>query len=344
MRNTEKLKPAVQRLNENKKAMPGANRTFGLPTIKMVDLMGREFPEAEWVVQGLIPEGITILSAPPASYKTWLLLDIVASVATGKPLFDEFATEQTGILVVDEENNERLLQQRLKLLGSEKDLPVYFSIEQGFKLDDEHVTKTIEFCEYHDIGLVTFDSLVRIHGGEENSATAMAEVFHAIRRFTKVGINVLITHHNRKEKEGAESSAQSMRGSSDILAAIDCHLALKRDKHNLTLTQDKLRIAEEHHPVELEAVTNNDSVSFEFVGLLQPPESKSEQQTAAILEMLDRPGSLNQKELVEKLKDAGHVANPKTVRNTLNDLVTQKTLTREPGKGNEIRYRINPDA
>jgi hypothetical protein len=86
--------------------------------ITLKELMTRRYPESEWVVESLIPEGLTVLSAQPASYKTWLLLDIAIAVASGSQLSQTFDTTQSGVLVIDEESSERLLQQRLSLLGT----------------------------------------------------------------------------------------------------------------------------------------------------------------------------------------------------------------------------------
>src|SRR4051812_5447871 len=131
--------------------------------IPLADLMVKEFPEANWLVEGLIPsEGMTVLSAAPSSFKTWLLLDLAICIASGKSLFGQYKTSETGVLIIDEEDNERLLQQRLSMLGAKIESPIHLLIEQGFQLTDKWVSQTIEHCLENGLGLVTFDSLVRI--------------------------------------------------------------------------------------------------------------------------------------------------------------------------------------
>ena len=101
--------------------------------IKPIDeLMGQYYPEQEYIVDRLIPDAsITILSGTSRSFKTYTLLEIAISVAKGEPLFGQFETLHGGVLVIDEENGERLLQKRLYQLGATVDLPIYKVVDHS---------------------------------------------------------------------------------------------------------------------------------------------------------------------------------------------------------------------
>ncbi|RYX78884.1 AAA family ATPase [bacterium] len=305
------------------------------------ELMSRKFPESEWVAEPLIPEGLTVMSAQPASYKTWLLLDIAIAISTGGQLFDTFETVQGGVLMVDEENSERLLQQRLKLLGEESDLPIYFMIEKNFKLDDTQISKLIKFCKEKSIRLVTFDSLVRIHNNNENDAVQMSEVFAKLKRFTKARINVLITHHNRKGGKG-DNPSQEMRGSSDILAAVDCHISLKRSHEDkqISITQTKVRFTEELEPFDMKIITHDDMVKFEYLGTSSFAESKREITKSKIRELLVDGKILNQKDILQNLEELHSKTNAKTLRKILSIMISDDEVKTAPGRGSEILYSI----
>ena len=309
--------------------------------ITLKELMSRQFPDSEWVVEPLIPEGLTVLSAQPASYKTWLMLDIAIAVASGSQLFDTFDTTQSGVLMVDEENSERLLQQRLQLLGDDNELPIHFMVDKKFRLEDAKIGSVIRFCKDNDIGLVTFDSLVRIHSKNENDAVQMSEVFAKIRQFNKAGINVLVTHHNRKGGN-SENPSQDMRGSSDILAAVDCHLSLKRNRESkvLSITQTKVRFMEELEPFEMEVITNEESVRFEYMGLSDFAETKRQKTIRAIKELLADGKVLNQKDILVALEEANNKVSAKTLRATLKNMEANDELKGMPGKGSEILYSL----
>ena len=47
------------------------------------DLQGMEFPPINWVVPGVLPEGLTILAGKPKLGKSWLALDMALAVAGG---------------------------------------------------------------------------------------------------------------------------------------------------------------------------------------------------------------------------------------------------------------------
>src|SRR3989338_2148565 len=116
--------------------------------LSFVDLMAREFKDTEWMVEQLVPsESIVAMSGAPSAYKTWLVLDLAINVAKGDILFDKFVTNQGGVLVVDEENGERLLQKRLQILCKSAELPIFFLSLSGFKLEKKIIERIISRSE-----------------------------------------------------------------------------------------------------------------------------------------------------------------------------------------------------
>lgn len=313
--------------------------------VTVENIYDMKFPEDVWHVEGLIPKnGITVLSATPGSFKTWLLLEIAISTAQGKSLFGHFDTKETAVLMVDEENSYMLLNQRLKLLGAGRDLAIWFQVMQNYKLTDRLVDDLIEFCTLTKIGLVTFDSLVRIHNSQENDAGDMAEVFRQLRKITEAGITVLLTHHNRKPSGNPSNLSHEMRGSSDILAAIDCHLALVRedDKH-LVLKQTKNRLSEEMQPIELVISASENKVEIKYAGNLEPTQSKKELLRELILEILEKQNKLNQRQIKLCLQKLDHNVNMRTLRDALELLEFEKSIVKAQGKRNAFEYSLNKD-
>ena len=72
--------------------------------------------------------------------------------------------------------------------------------------------------------LVIFDSLIRFHEGDENSATEMAPAMGEIRALAHAGTTVVAQHHRVK------SEASRYRGSSEILGGADVRFAVSRDR------------------------------------------------------------------------------------------------------------------
>jgi predicted transcriptional regulator len=314
----------------------------GVYALTLEDLLAKEFSDDIWLIDNLIPiNGTTVLSALPGSFKTWLLLDIAKCVASGESLFGEFNAKQKGVLIIDEENGERVLQQRFLKLGVAADLPIYYLSDIGFKITSDSVQDIVEFCQDLEIGLVTFDSLVRIHEANENDAKEMAEVFHLIRQLNKQDVTVLLTHHNRKPSGGGGNPAHEMRGSSDILAALDCHLALtRRDGKDLLLTQTKVRLAEELPPLELEIISDDNSVSIKYVGSMKPSETKREMAKQAIIEMLSAHASLNQGQILATLDMTEARVNARTLRTILATMLESGLIVTSRGERNSIIYKL----
>ncbi|MBI4185486.1 AAA family ATPase [Candidatus Berkelbacteria bacterium] len=290
------------------------------------ELMLRKFPESRWLVEGLIPEaGITAISGTPASFKTWVHLFLARSVASGLPLFEKFPVKHTGVLIIDEENGERELQQRFKVIDHEPLLPIYMQSLTGFKLLEKTTTELLVHCAEKEIGLVIFDSLVRINaGGDENDALKMATVFQAMKRLTVEGITVVFIHHNRKPSNFRRGTLSfDMRGSSDILAAVDCHIAIERDHeaNTLTLNQTKLRSAEELKPFTV-SIIKGEVLELVYGAEVNLQTNKQEEAIEVLTDLLGAAETpLTQSDIQELLIENGLSIGQKALRNALTSLV-----------------------
>lgn len=286
---------------------------------RISQLMAKEFPEQMYLVDRLVPDaGFTIFSGAPRSYKTFALLHLAQSVASGEPFLNQFPTQQTGVLLIDEENGERLLQQRMRLMGISEDLPIFYTPSMGFVLSDENIEATIQKCIENNIGLVIIDSLIRVHSAEENSAKEMAAVSRQLRKFTENGIALIVTQHNRKQGAFNTGAGNEMRGSSEILAAADGHIGMSRkDKSYIRFDQTKQRYAVELEPFEVKVNASDQEFAFEFIGYLKPQADKDEILKKAVVQLLVENVQLKQKEILDKLTELGIRTNEHKIRSLL---------------------------
>ena len=307
--------------------------------ITISELMSHQYPDEEWIIDRLIPEGLTLLSAHPASFKTWLLLDIAIAITSGRDFIDKLPVTKLNVLIVDEESSSKLLQQRMSLLGVNPELGIHLMIGHGFKLESKDINTIIKYCQKNDIKFITFDSLVRIHGGNENDAVQMADAFSKLRKFTKAGISVLVTHHNRKSN-GSNNTSQDIRGSSDILAAVDCHISLKRDRDakRLTIIQTKVRNDEEIDPIEIDIVTDDTKLDLVYSGSVAAPQSARSILRNGVLKIISENEPVNQKQLITLLAEDSIKANAKTLRSVLEKMTSAGELVTRRGTGKELLY------
>lgn len=304
------------------------------------ELMLKEFENTAWIVEKLVPsQGITAISGAPAAYKTWFTLDMALKIASGDILFDKFTTAKSGVLFVDEENGERLLQQRFKKLNKSFEIPIYFLSLMGFQLSKDTVLNIIKIAKEKDIKVVIFDSLVRIHRVNENDATEMAGVFKHIKQLNKEGLTVIFTHHNRKQSYFKGSPSQNMRGSSDILASVDCHLALEKNQKEefITIIQAKLRQEHEIKPFKLGIISDENSFSFEYFGDVDEIQTKKGDCKEAIKEILERKAKpMYKKELFDSLRNGGLEVGYSTFKTTTKEMSEAGEIFEERGEKNKI--------
>ncbi len=317
--------------------------------IKQLDeLMSQDYPDQEYIVDRLVPaSSITILSGQSRSFKTYTLLDMALCVASGRPLFGQFATQETGVLIIDEENGERLLQKRLKQLNAAENLPIYITSFGGFHLDDKHIEEVLGFCAENNIGLIIIDALIRVHGADENSAKDMSKVFQKLRAFTKQDVAVLVTQHHRKMGANGDMGAgNNLRGSSDILAAIDSHIGVNRkDNLYLTFTQDKQRYDVELDPFQVKVNVDDGGFSFEYLGLSNKPADKSAALYSAVIELLAEYDELLQGELLERLMERGIATNEHELRKLLGRWVAEGALPQpKRGRGTSKLFWLKDDS
>ena len=302
------------------------------------ELAKLDIPAPTWIVDKLIPAGsITIISAAPAQYKTWLTFDIAIQVAFGKPLFSQFETKQKNVLIVDEESGLGLVRERLQKLGIADDAPIFITSYDNFKIDETNANSLIAYCNTNAVGLVVFDSLTRIHNGDENLAKDMSVVMGDLKRLAQKGIAVLLIHHNRKPVFGKPGGANEMRGSGDILAACDVQISLQRKTGSnvIKVTQNKNRNAAELAPFELEVNIDENKFWFDYIGSKANPKSQREQVEERIIELLTPDKRLYQGEIKKAVKD---IVSTNVAADVLAVMVSQQKLSTTKGSEKNKSY------
>lgn len=85
------------------------------PKIKtMAALLSTTFADIRWVIYGLLPEGLAILSGPPKIGKSWLVMNLCLATATGGHALGKFKVDPGEVLLLSLEDNERRLKGRLQ--------------------------------------------------------------------------------------------------------------------------------------------------------------------------------------------------------------------------------------
>ncbi len=275
--------------------------------ISYADFIKKELPPNQWVAEDLIPAGYTILSAPPGYFKTFLLLQLAKQISIGELAFNHFHCDQKNILFINEEMSERTMQDRLKTMEGNAG-NIFFTNLAGIKIND---MKTIlEICKEKDIKVIIIDSLTRIHNLSENDADAVKQIFESFIPFLKEDISIIISHHHRKAPLfGQNRGSDELRGSTDLLAQVSCHLAIDKvssDKKYMVISQLKLRQAENIPNFKLNIIKNSeDKLSFEYSGSFSKEDEqniKIEEAKEPVLEVIKENPGITKNDIIVKLR------------------------------------------
>ena len=310
-------------------------------------IMNKNYPSIEWLVEGLIPEeSIVIMSAKPASLKTWLAFDIAIKVSSGQLFLEKFKTKKTGVLILDGESGPRLLKNRFTILGYTGETPIHYRCYSGgTSLDEDKIFEIKSYCIDNDIGLIIVDSFARFSGlKDENSATEVAKAFRQFAMLRNAGLSVVFISHSRKSGLGyGGDGLDSVRGSSDIVAACDIHLGIVRKprSNTITITQFKNRLDEEWPPFKASFTKDSAARSYwQYAGEEAPSGLDDEADKEAIITLLQKTPNLNQKQILEALRSEMNNIGEHRLRHLLTELENEHKIVRARGERTELLYSV----
>jgi putative DNA primase/helicase len=184
--------------------------------------MNLKFPKREMLLHPWLPVGsISMIYAERGGGKTWLVLAVAYSVATGEDLLGWTCERKGRVLYFDGELPGRFLQKRLSFLGPlpndllilsrdqfharQKLMPDIGTVEGRRELD--------QIIEAHDPDLIIFDSIsTLVRSGEENDATGWAPIADWLMSHRWKGRSTILVHH-----EGRSGKPRGTSKREDIL-------------------------------------------------------------------------------------------------------------------------------
>ena len=87
-------------------------RAESLETVDANWLIQQPRTEPLWVVEGLIPMGVHLLTGAPKIGKSWLVLELALCVSSGRPFWG-YATRRCGVLYLALEDTPSRIQGRI---------------------------------------------------------------------------------------------------------------------------------------------------------------------------------------------------------------------------------------
>lgn len=217
----------------------GQGKTGPLFSMDATDLLRIEFPEARWLVHGLITRGgIAMIGAEPKAAKTWLGTEIAIAVATGSKVCGEFFAEAGTVAYFYAEDMGPQIRNRTRALldGANRLIaPGRLRMEPRGRfldiLNDRDLAWIVASCrKLGRIDLLVLDPLRDLHSGEEDKSDSMRDVMRRLRALGELlDCTVAVVHHASKfSKDTARRRpGQNLRGSGAIHGSIDSGIYLE---------------------------------------------------------------------------------------------------------------------
>lgn len=213
----------------------GTKRSGEFDVFSAKALSEMSLPPIQYIVPGLIPAGLGLLVADPKTGKSWMALDLVLSVASGRS-FLGYSVNQSGALYLALEDSKARIKSRQKMVLNGDDVPenVFFSI-QAPRLDEGLLDWLESFSrEKEGVRLIVIDTLAIV---KPQSKTA-ANVYDAEYRFMNEmksfadshSVCILLVHHTNKGFR--DTTFGRISGSNAIMGGSDFSIVLTKDNGN----------------------------------------------------------------------------------------------------------------
>lgn len=302
-----------------------------LRLISAAELQGKEIPPINWVVKGLLPEGLAYLAGRPKIGKSWMAKNIAISVANGTMALGTFATNRADVLYCALEDNQRRIKDRInnimraELYKKAPDNLYYLQDNWDFpKLNNggiEEIEKTIE--DNPNIKLIIIDTLGRSIADkkrmDKNIYQADYDFSSRIQETAmKFRVCILLLHHTKKQ--GEENVFDEISGTTGFTGAADTMMVIKKKNGKYYLHVTGRDLSESEYEIEFSdtlftwnVIQKNDDRHLtaereEIIQLLT--DYNRPMRTGEIAELLGKEKS-NTSKLLKKLVEDGHLESPK---------------------------------
>lgn len=198
------------------------------------DLQGMEIKPVQYVVDDILPYGLSIIASPPKTGKSWFVLDLCIAVAEGKKFLGRDTNKCEVLYFALEDSYNRLNERTSKITGG-SDYPKGLN----FILECSTVSEGLEeqldqvLTDHPNIKLIVFDTLQYIRSSKKNKNDSAYQADYnemkAIRNIaSKHNLCILLVHHSRKESNPNDPFS-NISGTYGINGAMDCMITLNKE-------------------------------------------------------------------------------------------------------------------
>ena len=214
----------------------------GQLTVVQASKLITQVDEPDWLIEGVVErQSLVSVFGAPKSGKSFVAIDLAASVSSGINFFDFPVKQKSSVLYVAGEGV-RGIRKRCAVLNKTKSLAEapFFITDRTLRINDDNDYKEllleIELIvnNHGNLGLLVLDTFQRVFTGNENSSE---DVGAFIAKLDKIIADyeccIMIVHHT------GHGNSDRARGSSVIPASLDSEFKVEKDKN---APNDEMRI------------------------------------------------------------------------------------------------------
>ena len=195
------------------------------------DLSEEERRPPEFIIEGILPCGMSFLSGAPKIRKSFFALQLAIAVATGQSFFGR-KTTQCDVVYLDLEGSKSRISARTAQMTVPIPRNVYISNRVEEKLADGLVEKLRDLHRQRpEIRLLIIDTYSRARGtcrmGSANAYDQDVAFLEPIQRMAlDENIAILFIHHDKKGAGFMADSFERLSGTMGISGSADCVMNL----------------------------------------------------------------------------------------------------------------------
>ena len=237
-----------------------------------------KLPSIQWIIKNLLPShGTAVVYGPSGSGKSFLVLDLLQSIAAGAEWFGQ-KVKQCSVTYIALEGEAgiagRMEAYRTKHGSTSSN--IRYMVQPFNLLDADDINDLAEAIQAAGTGgVVVLDTMSRATPGvDENDSKSMSIVIATAKLLQDlIGGLVLLVHHTGKD------ASKGLRGHSSLYAALDCAIEVKRngDLREWRIAKSKDGEDGASHPFKLEVVLlgqDNDGDNINSCVIVQDQSTK----------------------------------------------------------------------
>ena len=201
-------------------------------------LMRLEIPEMRWPIAAIMPEGLTIIGAPPKTGKSAIALQLALSIASGANALGNAPTAKGDVLYLALEDSHARLKDRIgrQLCNEAPPLNLDLLLRTPEMLAGGLIQIESWLRRHPEASAVFIDTFgaFRGFGSQVDNANLFTADYHDMNTLQQLGLKhhvaIVALHHLRKDRS-ATDPLESLSGTTGISAPADAVWVLSRERN-----------------------------------------------------------------------------------------------------------------